>query len=247
MKLLKPFIFKTKAQTLVSLRDQIIHSSVPNIFVFTVQAWINNRSAILNSIAERYSHCIVRSSTTFEDSHNSSGAGEFDSILNVDSQVQAAVEHAIGQVIDSYKVKIPIDYLSDQEILVQEMINNVSMSGVVFTYEVKTGAPYYVVNYDDVTGRTDTVTSGEGEFANRTLYIYKNSTSSLRSSRFQNLVAAVDELETKLGRKDLDVEFACDRNDIVHLFQVRPIVGGTSFSQESDRKQNSNLAIWKLI
>ena len=53
------------------------------------------------------------------------------------------------------------------------MIKNVSMSGVIFTKDINTGAPYYVVNYDDETGRTDTVTAGTDY--NRSLYIYRNS------------------------------------------------------------------------
>ena len=40
----------------------------------------------------------------------------------------------------------------NDEILVQIMVKNVSMSGVVFTYELNYGSPYFVVNYDDVSG-----------------------------------------------------------------------------------------------
>ena len=54
------------------------------------------------------------------------------------------------------------------------MINNVSLSGVVFTKEVDTGLNYYVINYDDITGKTDTVTSGYGAHSNRTLFIFRN-------------------------------------------------------------------------
>ena len=32
---------------------------------------------------------------------------------------------------------------------------------------------YYSINYDDITGRTDTVTSGSSEHSNKTLYVYK--------------------------------------------------------------------------
>ena len=49
------------------------------------------------------------------------------------------------------------------------MIENPIMSGVVFTKDLNSGAPYYVINYDDVTGKTDTVTGGGSEYSNRTL------------------------------------------------------------------------------
>ena len=67
-----------------------------------------------------------------EDNQISSGAGEFDSILNVDPKDQVAITDAVDQVIEAYSKKITSDYLLGQEILIQDMIDNVSMSGVVF-------------------------------------------------------------------------------------------------------------------
>ena len=54
------------------------------------------------------------------------------------------------------------------------------MSGVIFTQELNTGAPYYVINYDDISGLTNTVTSGEGDYANRTLYVLRGKAANLR-------------------------------------------------------------------
>ena len=51
------------------------------------------------------------------------------------------------------------------------MISNILLSGVVFTKDINTGA-YYVINYDDISGLTDTVL-GSGKFSNKLLYIYK--------------------------------------------------------------------------
>ena len=50
------------------------------------------------------------------------------------------------------------------------MIDDVSASGVIFTRDTNSGAPYFVINYDDETGRTDTVTDGSMN-SNRTLCI----------------------------------------------------------------------------
>jgi hypothetical protein len=47
------------------------------------------------------------------------------------------------------------------------------MSGVIFTGDNLGYQNYYTINYDDVTGRTDTVTSGSTAYSNKTLYIYK--------------------------------------------------------------------------
>ena len=65
-------------------------------------------------------------------------------------------------------------------------MQNTSMSGVIFTHDLNTGAPYYVINYDDESGMTDTVTSGSSEYANRTLYIHRNSIGKIRSKRFKH-------------------------------------------------------------
>ena len=37
------------------------------------------------------------------------------------------------------------------KVLIQDQIKNISMSGVLFTHELDTEAPYYVINYDDKT------------------------------------------------------------------------------------------------
>jgi len=242
MQLDEPFTFNTKAQTLVYLQNRLDSSTIPSVCVLSVGKWVEDRSGCLNLINEHFKNSIVvRSSTSFEDNQVSSGAGEFDSILNVDPKDQAAVTEAIERVIRAYSKRITSDYLLGQEILIQDMIADVSMSGVVFTREVKTGSPYYVINYDDVTGRTDTVTAGEGEYSNRTLYVYKHSISSLRSKRFQNLLAAIVELETKLKRTDLDIEFASDTHDLIYILQVRPIIGCNAFPDSFDVRLREKL------
>ena len=40
------------------------------------------------------------------------------------------------------------------------MISSINCSGVVFNRDLNTAANYYVINYDDISGKSDTVTSG---------------------------------------------------------------------------------------
>ena len=101
----------------------------------------------------------------------------------------------------------------------QEMVRDVVLSGVVFTHELNTGALYYVVNYDDTSGLTNTVTSGAGEYANRTLYIHRGAITELRSERFQRLLVAISELEQVAGSAFLDIEFALDKRLQPYLLQ----------------------------
>ena len=164
---------------------------------------------------------VVRSSASDEDNISSAKAGEYDSVLGVNVRDRENLSDAISVVVNSYEKKgIPS---VEQEILIQRMVQNTVCSGVVFTHELNTGAPYYVVNYDDSSGSTNSVTSGAGEYSNRTLYVHRSSLSKLRSDRFKSLIAAVLELEEILQNDLLDIEFAIDEKLNVFLLQVRPI------------------------
>ena len=104
---------------------------------------------------------IVRSSAANEDSSHTAMAGEYLSIPNISSSNLKEVIASVDEVIESYSKLGNIASMYDQ-ILIQEMALDVSMSGVLFTKDMNSGVPYYVINYDDETGRTDTISSGTG-------------------------------------------------------------------------------------
>ena len=111
--------------------------------------------------------------------------------------------------------------------------------GVLFSHELASGAPYYVINYDDVSGTTDTVTSGVGEYSNRTLYIRRKGQESIRSERFKSLISAVRELEDALKTNHLDIEFAMNDKLEPILFQARPLTGTSKWDFEQLEKSDS--------
>jgi len=226
----QPFAFGTKAETLERIAPLVALSSVPEFIYFTVAQWQSGREEILRRIGLVFvgAPVIVRSSARMEDGGATALAGLFESVPNVEPGDPVGLGDAIERVMSSYREHNTVEDLDDQ-IIVQKMVVNVLMSGVLFTRDLNTGAPYYAINYDDETGRTDTVTSG-GEYSNRTLYVHKNARDAVRSPRFLALVSAVIEIEHLIDEDALDIEFAVDENHLVHLFQVRRITSHANWN-----------------
>ena len=103
------------------------------------------------------------------------------------------------------------------------MIINTSMSGVIFTKDIENGNNYYVINYDDITGKTNTVTSGKGSYSNKILYIFKDNQNEIRSPRFKKLIGCIKQLEKITNNDNLDIEFAITKKLKLYVFQVRAI------------------------
>ncbi len=212
----------TKANTLKNLEGKIEKFLTPKSIIFSVSEWTNKKENIISKIKKTFKKkIIIRSSTTFEDTKKTSAAGAFESILNINSKDNSKIKESINKIIKSYKKKIK--NIHNQQILIQEMIQEIKMSGVIFTGDNLGFQNYYTINYDDVTGRTDTVTSGNSAYSNKTLYIYKTKYFLLRSDRFKKIIKATKEIEN-FFTVPLDIEFCLTKKNHLYLFQVRPIV-----------------------
>ncbi|MBT4669225.1 MAG: hypothetical protein HOC17_06830 [Candidatus Ruthia sp.] len=216
------FILGTKAETLSRLEPLVRKSHIGKQVNFTSTRWINDSDSILDEIISCFSdaNLVVRSSSKGEDNWNSSNAGGFESLLNVNGGSRISVRDSIDIVIASYGEKGN----GDDQVLVQECLQNVRASGVVFTCGLETGAPYYRFNFDDKTQSTESVTSGMcGDL--RTIVVSRFAAEYLEKIEpaIMPVLHAVQELEQLLGFDKLDIEFAIDENGKVHIFQVRPI------------------------
>lgn len=231
----------TKAQTLHTIKEKLSRFKIPQFIYFKTGEWEGQKEELTRKIEKKFQGDLlaIRSSAADEDGAHTSLAGEYESVLNVPSKDPDALEKAIETVQSSYQKNGKRG--GDDEIIVQEMLENTVMSGVVFTYDLNTGAPYYVINYDDISGKTDTVTSGNGDYANRTLYIHRGATEALRSERFQQLTAAVRELEKVMDSQFLDIEFAMDKNLVPYLFQVRAITTQPNWNRAVARRIDASL------
>jgi glutamine kinase len=211
-----PFQFGTKAQTLALLAPRVSLSCLCDQIIVPVADWRENPADMVGAIVSRMAprRLAVRSSSTIEDTAEHSNAGAFHSVTGVES-TDHDIRTAMESVIASYG-----DQAGDQEVLVQPMVEDVVISGVVLTRDLDTGGPYYVINYDDFSGRTDTVTGGA---ESKTVLVHRANPAALHSPRMQAIIAAARELEAVCGREELDIEFCMTRDLDVYVLQVRPL------------------------
>jgi glutamine kinase len=230
------FTFGTKAETLERLQPFATKCVIPDFHYFTISEWLSSPEPLVREINRRFggASVAVRSSASAEDSIDNSMAGKFTSVLDVPVDDQLKLSEAIETVITSYQ-RDSVRQNGNDHILIQMMAEDVSMSGVLFTQDLNTGAPYYVISYDEESGRTDTVTGGNG-YGNRTMYVHRGALSSLRSPRFKKLVSAVLELEEIVGSRSIDVEFALNGDFEVQLFQVRRITTSPNWNRSISQK-----------
>lgn len=231
----------TKGKNLQKVADHLSIFQIPDFVLVKRDKFDASPVEIANEIAAVFGNInlAIRSSASDEDSGGSTMAGKYESLLNIDSSDQSLTMAAIQSVFDSYQRSDQPISPSD-EVIVQEMVGDVSMSGVIFTHDLNTGAPYYVVNYDDQSGQTDAVTSG-GVYANRTLYIHRGALDSLRSPRFSKLMSAVSELEDIVGSQFLDIEFAIGVDNSPFLLQVRSITTQPNWNRAISSQINDTL------
>ena len=154
----------------------------------------------------------VRSSSSTED-QEISNAGKYKSILGVK---KSQLSFAIDEVLGSYESESPFD-----EVLIQPFLNEVTLSGVVFTKDPTTGSPYFIFNW--VEGNDTTVVTSGAENGNT--LVVANSTRVLEGylTAWQSeLIKIARDLQEQFSAENLDIEFAISLSRII-LLQVRPL------------------------
>ena len=228
-------VLGTKAETLARLLPHPFN--IPAVFYFTVEQWRRDPEHLLDEIRHFFQGGVkrlaVRSSALAEDHREGSLAGAFTSVLNAPLHDPVGLAASIETVIASYSG------LSQDQILLQPMVENILLSGVVMTRCLEDGSPYYVINYDDESGTTDAITGGRG--LSKTVYIFKGvKDSDFDSPRLRKILQLARKAESYFGREPLDIEFGMDKDHALHLFQVRRICAGhgwrTDVEQEVSEK-----------
>ena len=224
------FIFGTKGQTLKKLAENSADFNVPELYIITSKKWSLNRKTVVREIQAKFKGAplAIRSSSLIEDGNQASMAGAFQSFLNIGSNDFANLEKMIDAVFTSYQHVSEYD-----EVLLQSMVSNVEASGVIMTRNIADGSPYYVISYDDVSGKTDTITSGYGE--HKTIYVLREFNPYFcDSDRVKKMLDLAKSLEDYTGNAALDIEFALDKSGMMHLLQVRRITSCDHWDENLD-------------
>ena len=211
-----PLVFSTKAGTLALLQGKLHAARIAPLVVFTVAEWQADRAGGISKVQPGIGAgpWIVRSSCQREDGATVSNAGAFLSLPDI---FEDGLEKAIEQVVAAYGELVAAD-----EILIQPMLQNVLRSGVAFSHDPNTCAPYRVVNWSEGSD-TSAVTGGMG---GRTWQQAAQSTVP-PAPTFAGVVALLEELLVLFGNVPVDCEFAVTReedSEVLWLLQARPLI-----------------------
>ena len=213
------FVMSSKGKTLERLQRIVKSANILDQVRCTVAKWRETPDNLIFEIQDSFPNqsIIVRSSSIAEDSFTESKAGHFESILNVDSSSVPSITDAVQRVIASFG---DATIEEKDEIFIQPMVQDIAVSGVLFTKDIKTGADYILINYDDRSGRSDTVTSGDSILS--AAIAFKDRLD-LLPKKLLPLKDVIIEIERILDFDALDIEFAIDEAGRTYVLQVRPI------------------------
>lgn len=211
--------FGTKAGTLQQLYGRLRSAKVLPLVITSRDELAASQDSLLARIAELgCEKLIVRSSSRSEDTVSTSNAGAFLSLANISASDTKALLEAIEQVGASMPE-------SSDEILIQPMLDSITLCGVGFSVDKESSAPYFCISYD-TSGDNASVTSGN---TNAILNFVQYRGAPCSDPLMARVVALISELESIFSCRSLDVEFAfvkdsSERVEELYCLQVRPLV-----------------------
>ena len=204
----------SKARTLKKLR--LKNAIIPKLKIYKVKDFLKNPNKIIKNININFkSEIAIRSSSFEEDQTNKSNAGKFQSYLNVNPKNKLNTKKKILSVINSYK-----SMGISAEFFIQEMVKNISISGVVLTRNLEDYMPCYNINYY-LGNDSANVTSGKKGSKN---ILYLENEKYKIDKKFQKLLKIIKNLKEVTNKEDLDIEFIIDKKQKIFILQVRNLI-----------------------
>lgn len=228
-------MLSSKGKTLEYLFDNLEYSSVLPVLVLTREYFDSNETKfldlILNKKFKSTNNFAIRSSFSVEDTLMASNAGAFLTLLHVKRD---SVKTSIQKVFNSSNIPNPND-----EVIVQPMLENVTRSGVVMTYDRDTNNNYRIVEYTNHSNTT-LVTSGRSSESRLCIY-WRDSYKLLNEPFLIAIGMMVDELEKVFQTDKLDIEFAFVQDQAKpFVLQVRPIAAINKVRTKPESKQTDS-------
>jgi len=213
---MKKKIFSSKAKNLLNLK--LKKTKIPKSIFFNVKEFKKNKYKIIEKIQKNFiKKIIVRSSNNFEDSNKSSLAGNFVSVPGVNPKDKTQLINSIFKVINSYKKF----YSEKNEILIQDFITDIKMSGVATSCDLKTYSPYITINFSNE-DNTSAITLGKKNY--KTFVFLRKSKIEKKYYLFENIISLINQLMIIFNNEFIEIEFAINKKNTLYLFQVRPII-----------------------
>ncbi|MGR3467961.1 MAG: PEP/pyruvate-binding domain-containing protein [Shimia sp.] len=211
-------ILASKAQTLENLRPHLRSARLLPQVTVPLHAWRGAPEGILDRIAETLGAerpMIVRSSAQSEDSATASLAGAFLSVPDVLGRIAQGA--AIEAVFASYA---PAPSEGDA-VLIQPMLRDVVCSGVAFSHDQSTGAPYRAIS---IHRGADTTAVTAGNAPSETHVVAPGTRPNDPAAGM--VCDLLDELRGLIPNQPLDIEFAVCGHDAPYcvLLQARPLI-----------------------
>ena len=230
----------TKAETLEGIKPYLKKSVVPLFLVFNQVEISNDLNIVLEKIILTFPNekIIIRSSSKDEDKENDSKAGHFLSIPLEENYSIKNLSDSICLVSNSMGSE------DGHQVIVQQYVPNILLSGVIMTKDLSSGAPYYCINYIESKVDSSGVTSGRKN--SKTIYINNNyPDKSVQSPRIIAILKMVKEIESFFIDCPLDIEFASDVKGKLYTLQVRAITCSSRWHPNIQNSINNLLPILK--
>lgn len=197
-------------------------SNYENIFINP-----NLKSEILNSIRKKFHNekLVIRSSATCEDSIFFSGAGQYASFLNIESdeKIIEAIKKVYASLFNKnsylyskiYNINLKKESMA---ILIQKVVPVVK-AGVMFSNDPVDGKEKYII--ESTNGLGTTVVEGVGKITH--LEIEYKDKSKINDCEINLLIDTIDSIKNKMGY-EVDIEWGFDKDGKLYIFQARPMI-----------------------
>ena len=170
---------------------------IPKYYYFNFKSFLKNKDKIISDIQKKFKNKIIVRSASFNEDNDTSNAGKFLSVPNINLEDYKKIESSIDMVFKSYGKNQKKHY-----VLVQEYIQNAEKVGVIFTADPRNGSPFRTINFNN-SNHTELITSGKSN--GQIIYYFKYTSKSKLPKKVQYIETLIKKLEAKFPKIFLDI------------------------------------------